>query len=241
MFYFNADNAAARNPRDRRSASCSSIPGLQCFNKLFNGTMARNVAPSCRPGPDLVNTIFAKSWGQYGNVFTSLYTTLLLFTSLYTTLLLFNSLYTTLLLFTSLYTTLLLFTSLNTTLLLFTSLYTTLLLFTSLYTTLLLFTSLYTTLLLFTSLYTTLLLFSSLHLDVLCFISLYFVFLWGCRKEVKHCQTNQANQCRQHDCRQYERRQYELWRIHCGFHSPYNPSARTYGKLVYSFVAVPRQ
>ena len=201
MFYFNADNAAARNPRDRRSASCSSIPGLQCFNKLFNGTMARNVPPSCRPGPDLVNTIFAKSWGQYGNVFTSLYTTLLLFTSLYTTLLLF----------------------------------------TSLYTTLLLFTSLYTTLLLFSSLYTTLLLFSSLHLDVLCFISLYFVFLWGCRKEVKHCQTNQANQCRQHDCRQYERRQYELWRIHCGFHSPYNLSARTYGKLVYIFVAVPRQ
>ena len=69
MFYFNADNAAARKLRDRRSASCSSIPGLQWINKLFNGAMARNVAPSCRPGPGLVNTIFAESWGQYGNVF----------------------------------------------------------------------------------------------------------------------------------------------------------------------------
>ena len=70
MFYFNADNAAARKPRDRRSASCSSIPGLQWFNKLFNGAMTSNVTPSCRTGPGLVNTIFAESWKQYGeNVF----------------------------------------------------------------------------------------------------------------------------------------------------------------------------
>ena len=32
MFYFNADNAAARKPRDRRSTSWSSIPDLQWFN-----------------------------------------------------------------------------------------------------------------------------------------------------------------------------------------------------------------
>ena len=69
MFYFNADNAAARKPQDRRSASCSSISGLRWFNKFFSGAMARNVAPSCRPGPGLVNTIFAESWGQYGNIF----------------------------------------------------------------------------------------------------------------------------------------------------------------------------
>ena len=61
MFCFNADNAAERKPRDRRSASFSSIPGLQWFNKLFNRAMARNVAPSFWPGPGLVNTIFAES------------------------------------------------------------------------------------------------------------------------------------------------------------------------------------
>ena len=70
IFYLNADNAAARKPRDRRSASCSSIPDLQWFNKLFNGAMASNVKPSCRPGLGLVNTIFAESWEQYGgNIF----------------------------------------------------------------------------------------------------------------------------------------------------------------------------
>ena len=35
----------------------------QWFNKLFNGAMASNVMPSCRPGLGLVNTIFAESWG----------------------------------------------------------------------------------------------------------------------------------------------------------------------------------
>ena len=57
MFDFNADNAAARKPRDRSSASCSSILGLQYFKIGFNKLFQRSNGKQCYailqawPGP----------------------------------------------------------------------------------------------------------------------------------------------------------------------------------------------